>query len=262
MQNRYLVQIGYGILDPDDAVKYERTNPESRVDLDVVPNFVHDPSGNTHHDGDLVWMTLEQVIAEGYFRDLVVTLSAEDYRHADAVRAAVDREIIRNPDFSGTDFEIVQGDATCVSWSDEIAGTKLLHGVVFPACREIETPPGISIVRGDTVLAHHTSESPMSSYGQPVWVVLDSDPAPGPATWRQRDHSLTVEILGTRARWLIVRQPDRLLCGILWSDGSYYADLLADAEGTPTTELRDGIHVRNTIVLNPDDPDNLGSVVG
>jgi len=84
----------------------------------------------------------------------------------------------------------------------------------------------IAITRGKDILAHHTTDSPHSHYGQTVWQVEDSDPARGPAMWTQGEHVQPLTILGVVGGWLIARQRDGLLCGILWSDGSYYANVI------------------------------------
>jgi hypothetical protein len=60
--------------------------------------------------------------------------------------------------------------------------------------------------------------------------------------------------------WLICRQPDGLLCGVIWSDGTYYAEVLEDQDGRPLTELSDGAHVRGTVFFS-EDPEDLGSIL-
>ena len=49
---------------------------------------------------------------------------------------------------------------------------------------EDEKMEPITITQGDQILAHHTTGTPMSHYGQPVWVVEESDPDPGRAEWK------------------------------------------------------------------------------
>ena len=120
----------------------------------------------------------------------------------------------------------------------------------------------ITIKRGQDILAHHTTESPLSHYGQPVWVVEDPDPAPGPITWQQGETKYTLDLLEVKGGWAIVRQPDGYLAGIIWSDGTYYADMIVDDKDWSLIEdLRPGVHVRGTVVLDPDDPEDLGAIL-
>ena len=120
----------------------------------------------------------------------------------------------------------------------------------------------IVIERDSEILAHHTTETNLSSYGQPVWVVENEDPDPGPATWRQGENTVNMDIIETRGGWLICRQPDGLLCGVIWSDGNYYADVLVDGDGRPISELVLGCYVRNTVQIDSDDPQDLGAIIG
>jgi len=122
----------------------------------------------------------------------------------------------------------------------------------------------ITIKQGGEILAHHTTNTCLSHYGEPVWVVETDHPQPGPATWQQGDNVQHLDILSTKAGWLIVRQPDGALVGILWSDGIYYADLLVSTTtGIPCKTLRrNGYMVRNTIQCDPDDPNDIGSILG
>jgi len=48
--------------------------------------------------------------------------------------------------------------------------------------------------------------------------------------------------------WLICKQPDGLLCGIIWSDGSYYAALLA--AGVRIREYPDGLLHAKSLTLD------------
>ena len=120
---------------------------------------------------------------------------------------------------------------------------------------------GITITRDGELLAHHTTESSLSHYGQPVWVVELEDPDPGPATWKQGDQEIPLEVIEARGGWLVCRQPDNLLCGIIWTDGTYHADLLVDLEENPVDELAAGVHVRGTLHMDPEDPEDLGAIV-
>ncbi len=53
------------------------------------------------------------------------------------------------------------------------------------------------------------------------------------------------------------------MCGIIWSDGSYYANLIEDADGRPCKRLlrRGGQRVRGTIKVDPDNSANLGGIL-
>ncbi|MBT3368524.1 MAG: hypothetical protein HN416_15345 [Nitrospina sp.] len=115
----------------------------------------------------------------------------------------------------------------------------------------------------NNILAHHTTESCLSRYGQPVWVVEDENPDPGTVIWRQGENEVPLNVIGVKGGWLIVRQPDGLLSGIIWSDGTYHANLLEDSEtGDPCTELMEtGQRIRGTVQLNPDSPDDIGAIL-
>lgn len=115
----------------------------------------------------------------------------------------------------------------------------------------------IVITKDNKIIAHHTTDSPMSSYGQPVWVVENKDPGPGVATWKQGDNQVTLNILGVIGGFLVASQPDGLLCGIIWSDGNYYANLivvrdcdLPARKDVTIHELANGkFQVRGTVVI-------------
>src|SRR5574341_1151130 len=128
----------------------------------------------------------------------------------------------------------------------------------------------ITTTRGDTILAHHTTESPNSHYGQPIWQIEESDPGPGPAIWRQGDNAQPITIVGVVGGWLVARQRDGLLCGILWSDGNYYANVIEDrrhgrpAKGAALTSLCSARYqVRGAVAVAPFDEDSpLGCILG
>lgn len=120
----------------------------------------------------------------------------------------------------------------------------------------------ITITKDDEIIAHHTTESVLSHYGQPVWVIEDEDPEPGPAIWKQGDNEVSIEIIEVRAGWLIIRQPDDLLSGIIWSDGNYFANILEDETGIPCKKLRNhGQRIRGTIQFDPDNSEDLGATL-
>lgn len=101
----------------------------------------------------------------------------------------------------------------------------------------------------------------MSHYGQPVWVVEEEDVESGPAVWQQGKDKVAIDILCKRGGWLICKQPDGLLCGILWSDGSYYANLLENPDGDPLSELIDSAMVRGTVCFDRENPEDLGAIL-
>jgi hypothetical protein len=92
-------------------------------------------------------------------------------------------------------------------------------------------------------------------------VVEDENPDPEPAIWQQGENVCPIEIIEARSGWLICRQPDSLLCGVIWSDGNYYADILVDGADRPARALKQGLHVRNTVQFNRDDADDLGAII-
>ena len=126
----------------------------------------------------------------------------------------------------------------------------------------------IEITKKGEVIAHHTTESPMSHYGQAVWIIEDENPGRGKAVWSQGETRVDLQIKGVVGGWLVAVQPDGLLCGIIWSDGSYYAEVIEDrATGEPVRqatmkELQSGKYqVRGTVALF-DDESPLGSILG
>ena len=121
----------------------------------------------------------------------------------------------------------------------------------------------VTISRNGEALAHHTTDSSLSHYGQAVWVVEDESPAPGPVLWQQGEKMIRMTIIGVRGGWLVVRQPGGLLVGIIWSDGSYHANLIETSDGRPCKSLykRGGQRVRGTVQVDPGDPNALGAVL-
>lgn len=92
----------------------------------------------------------------------------------------------------------------------------------------------IVIRRAEEILAHHTRHHPRSSYGQPIWVVERDEVEPGDIIWSQGDHEQTLYALGVVGGWLVVRQPNGVLAGIIWSDGNYFAgNIVCRATGAP-----------------------------
>ncbi len=127
----------------------------------------------------------------------------------------------------------------------------------------------IWITRDGEILAHHTTESSMSHYGQVVWVVEEEDVEPGEVTWAQGGESITLEAFGVLGGWLVVRQPNRTLAGIIWTDGTYHAgnivsrDSGAPVEGLTLDDLASGAYqVESAIAMSAfDDESPLGCVL-
>jgi hypothetical protein len=107
-----------------------------------------------------------------------------------------------------------------------------------------------------TIIAAHTIEHPRSSYGTQIWCIYDESPSPGPAVLKSEGISCPIEIIDVIGGWLVCKRSDGLLFGVIWSDGSYFADLLTDESGEPVKEYRDGLQVRGTVPLG-----ELGSVL-
>ena len=132
--------------------------------------------------------------------------------------------------------------------------TKKARGIMEP----------ITIERNGEVLAHHTTESCLSHYGQAVWIVEDEDPGPGPATWKQGENEQALDVIEVKGGWLIVRQADGYLSGIIWSDGNYYANILEDTKTRRPCKIlrkRGGQRIRDTFQMDPRDPDDLGGIL-
>lgn len=91
----------------------------------------------------------------------------------------------------------------------------------------------IQITRGEEILAHHTTDHPRSSYGQPVWSIEESEPDSGAALWTESDSGQDVElsIICVLDGWLVCQQKiNDAFIGIIWSDGSYYANTIINRE--------------------------------
>lgn len=127
----------------------------------------------------------------------------------------------------------------------------------------------ITITKDGTIIAHHTTESCLSHYGQPVWVVEDEDPGEGKAIWSQGENEQPLQIIGVLGGWLIAAQSNGLLLGIIWSDGSYYANLIVRRDSdlparkdTTLNELRACRHqVQGVVAGLFDDDSPLGCIL-
>lgn len=101
----------------------------------------------------------------------------------------------------------------------------------------------IEITRNKVALAEHDWQHPLaSSYGQPVWSIVDPNPAPGPALWEDYDNNdrAEIHILGVVGSWLVVSGPSGLH-GIIWTEGLYYTDAIID--------LRTGLQASDEVTL-------------
>ena len=117
----------------------------------------------------------------------------------------------------------------------------------------------MKLERDGEILAHFTTESSMSHYGQPVWIVEDEDPDPGPVIFHNEDKMSNLEILGVVDGWLVVRRENEELAGILWSDGSYYAGTITGPKDEDITldDLKNGdFQVEGTLPMGM-----LGSIL-
>ena len=103
------------------------------------------------------------------------------------------------------------------------------------------------------ILAHHTTESPLSHYGQAVWVVEVEDPKPGPIILELKSSSdsgpLPLDLIEVKDGWLIAKLPDGYLIGIFWQDGIFYMDYLVDSDFQPIKELGSDVFVKGTLDL-------------
>ncbi len=115
----------------------------------------------------------------------------------------------------------------------------------------------IRIKQGENILAEHNTDSPLSHYGQAVWIVQEENPDAGPAEITitpdgGEPRTMPIEVIGVFDGWLVVRQQDGYLCGIIWSDGSYYAEVI-EQDGEPVQDWEEdcfeqgGYTVRGTI---------------
>jgi hypothetical protein len=129
---------------------------------------------------------------------------------------------------------------------------------------------GIKILKGGEVIAHHTTESNLSHYGQPVWVVENDDPGRGKAIWTDGETELEIKIIGVIGGWLVIQQHDGMYAGIIWSDGNYFADLIVTREGQVPVKQESKVTlkklenkkymVRNTVTAF-DDESPLGCIL-
>ena len=126
----------------------------------------------------------------------------------------------------------------------------------------------ITITQDNKLLAHHTSEHSNSSYGQLVWSIADRNPRIGPIDWEQNDSHQSLYALGVLGGWLVARQTDGLLVGIIWSDGDYFANFIDNKRtGEPATnlslyDLESGDYqIRDTLAIDIDGNSCLGMVL-
>jgi len=114
----------------------------------------------------------------------------------------------------------------------------------------------IQIKQGNEVIAEHRTDHPNSRYGTLVWTIHNEAPTPGKGTFLHGETVVPLEIIGVQDGWLIVREESGHLAGVIWSDGSFFADVIIDENGNPVTELSDGCQVRGTLPVG-----GLGSIL-
>ena len=114
----------------------------------------------------------------------------------------------------------------------------------------------IQIKCENKVIAEHRTDHPNSRYGTPVWTIHNEDPAPGKGKLLHGETGTHLEIIGVTDGWLVVKEESGYLAGIIWSDGSFYADSIIDENGNPAIELSDGCQVRGTLPMG-----ELGSIL-
>lgn len=96
----------------------------------------------------------------------------------------------------------------------------------------------VTIERAGEIIAHHNESKVLSKRGNPLWSTEESNPAPGKVVWKHDGNNLELNALGVVDGWLVVEQPEGYLNGIIWRDGTYYADLIVDRKnGRPVKGL-------------------------
>ncbi|MDD4273402.1 MAG: hypothetical protein PHG14_06710 [Desulfobacter postgatei] len=105
----------------------------------------------------------------------------------------------------------------------------------------------IQIKQGNEVIAERRTDDIRSRYGTPVWTILNEDPEPGKGIFLHGETVIPLLILGVRDGWLIVREKSGFLVGIIWSDGSFFAEAIIDENGMQVTKLSPGCRVQGTL---------------
>jgi hypothetical protein len=63
---------------------------------------------------------------------------------------------------------------------------------------------------------------------------------------------MEIELLGFVGGWMLARQPDGFVIGIIWSDGSYYADFVIDKDDNTYQEPNELHDVQRALKLARD----------
>jgi len=103
----------------------------------------------------------------------------------------------------------------------------------------------IKIEKDGNILAQHTTESCLSHYDHPVWVVIEDDPDPGCVIWRQGKQEQKLDFLEIVDGWFVAVQDDGNLIAIIWSDGYYYANLIHKRTNNQIANITDIDYVSN-----------------
>lgn len=108
----------------------------------------------------------------------------------------------------------------------------------------------ISVTQRNRVLAQQTCQDrPLP--GVFFWDIVGT-PAPGPATWSQvHEWAREATILSVINGRLIVRRPNGLLAGVLWTNDEYSSNWLKDARGNYTDTRSECTYVDGSEVYRP-----------
>lgn len=119
------------------------------------------------------------------------------------------------------------------------------------------------------ILAHHTTESQLSRYSQPVWIVEEEECLEDVIIWKQGDNEIKMDCFGVIGGWLVVEQPNGILAGIIWTDGTYYSGNIInrDTQDVVTEDTLDDLGsgmfmVDGAICWSNIDESPLGSLLG
>jgi hypothetical protein len=111
-----------------------------------------------------------------------------------------------------------------------------------------------------TLLAHHTTEHPLSTHDTLIWSVEATPEEGDEIFWTQGEDSYVLTVVGVVAGCLVVKEENGLLVAIIWRDGKYRAGLMVDREtGEPApadADLPSGEYTVRGVVPLP------GSILG
>jgi len=116
--------------------------------------------------------------------------------------------------------------------------------------------PIVIVTLDGRLLAHHTTEHPSASHDTLIWTVEETPEEGAEVFWTQGEIRHRLTVVGVVAGWLVVRQANGFLVGILWSDGSYRAGLIVDREtdapALADADLTSGKYTVRRTVPSPD----------